>query len=51
MERRRIIINTVLDGFSDLSDEDVVCALQSEGFPSVVEQLLKERTKKEEEAL
>lgn len=51
MERRRIIINTVLDDFSDLSDEDVVCALQSAGFPSVVEQLLKERTKDEEDVL
>lgn len=51
MERRRMIINTVLDDFSDLSDEDVICALQSAGFPSVVEQLLKERTKNEEAVL
>ena len=46
-----MIINTVLDDFSDLSDEDVVCALQSAGVPSVVEQLLKERTKDEEAVL
>lgn len=43
MERRRIIINTILDSYVDLSDDLILEALVDEGFTSVVEQLLKER--------
>ena len=43
MDRRRIVINTILDSFSDLEDEVILEALASEGFTSVVEQLLQER--------
>lgn len=49
-ERRRIIINTILDAYSDLSDDLILEALEAEGFKSVVEQLLKER-KQEEDAI
>ena len=42
-ERRRIIINTILDAYSDLSDDSILEALKELGFKSVVEQLLKER--------
>ena len=49
-ERRRIIINTILDAYQDLSDELILEALDAEGFKSVVEQLLKER-KQEEDSL
>lgn len=42
-DRRRIIINTILDSFSDLEDGIILEALVAEGFTSVVEQLLKER--------
>lgn len=47
IERRRIILNTILDSFADLSDDVILEALEAEGFLSVVEQLLAER--KEEE--
>lgn len=49
-ERRKIIINTILDAYSDLSDDLILEALEAEGFKSVVEQLLKER-KQEEDAI
>lgn len=42
-ERRRIIINTILDSYTDLSDDLILDALEAEGFKSVVEQLLAER--------
>ncbi len=48
-ERRKRIITIVMDCYRDLSDESVLEALESEGFKSVVEQLLDER-KKEEDA-
>ena len=48
VERRRIIINTILDSFSDLPDEVILEALETEGFRSVVEQLLSERREQEE---
>lgn len=48
-ERRKKIITIVMDCYSDLPDESVLEALESEGFKSVVEQLLDER-KKEEDA-
>ncbi len=47
-ERRRIIINTILDAYQDLSDELILEALDAEGFKSVVEQLLKERKQEED---
>lgn len=43
VERRRVIINTILGPYDDLSDELILEALSAEGFTSVVEQLLKER--------
>lgn len=43
VERRRVIINTILEPFNDLSDDVILAALADEGFTSVVEQLLKER--------
>ena len=48
VERRRVIINTILDSFTDLSDDIVLEALEKEGFRSVVEQLLAERKQEEE---
>lgn len=48
-ERRKRIITIVMDCYRDLSDKSVLEALESEGFKSVVEQLLDER-KKEEDA-
>lgn len=47
-ERRKIIINTVLDTFEELSDELILEALEKEGFRSVVEQLLDERRQEED---
>lgn len=49
-DRRKRILNNDLSAFDGLSDEDVLQYLQELGFPSVVEQLLKER-KSEEDAL
>ena len=43
VDRRRVIINTILGPYEDLSDELILEALSAEGFTSVVEQLLKER--------
>ncbi len=43
VERRRIIMNTIIDSYNDLDDEAILEALKTEGFTSVVEQLLKER--------
>ena len=43
VERRKVILNTIIDSFQDLTDEMVLKALAAEGFTSVVEQLLKER--------
>ena len=48
VDRRKKIINMDIRSFKGLSDEDVLKALLPEGFASVVEQLLEERTKKEE---
>lgn len=48
VERRRVIINTILDSYTDLSDEMILEALVAEGFTSVVEQLLKEREKEKD---
>jgi uncharacterized protein (TIGR02646 family) len=50
VDRRKKIINMDIRSFEGLSDEDVLAILLPEGFASVVEQLLKERTKKEEES-
>lgn len=47
-ERRKGIITIVMDYYRDLSDESVLKALESEGFKSVVEQLLDERKKEED---
>lgn len=47
-ERRKSIINIVMDCFRDLTDESILEALESEGFKSVVEQLLEERKKEED---
>lgn len=46
-ERRRIIINTRLDSYNDLSDELILEALSAVGFKSVVEQLLNEHKQEE----
>jgi hypothetical protein len=43
VERRKVILNIIMDSFNDLSDDMVHEALAAEGFTSVVEQLLKER--------
>ena len=43
VERRRVLMNIILDSFSALDDKDVLDALAAEGFTSVVEQLLRER--------
>ena len=48
VERRRIIMNTIIDSYNDLNDEAILDALKTEGFTSVVEQLLKERKQREE---
>lgn len=48
VDRRKKIINMDIRSFEGLSDEDVLAVLLPEGFVSAVEQLLKERTKKEE---
>ena len=47
-ERRKTIINIVLDTFDNLSDESILEALEAEGFRSVVEQLLDERKQEED---
>lgn len=47
-ERRKTIINIVLDTFENLSDESILEALEAEGFRSVVEQLLDERKQEED---
>ena len=47
-ERRKTIINIVLDTFENLSDESILEALEAEGFRSVVEQLLDERKQGED---
>lgn len=51
MERRKSILNLDLSSFEGLTDHEILEALQPNGFISVVEQLLKERVNKEEEAL
>lgn len=43
IERRRVIINNILEPYRDLTDDDILEALASEGFTSVVEQLIRER--------
>lgn len=48
MERRRVIINTMLEPYKDLTDDVILEALADEGFTSVVEQLLRERKTREE---
>lgn len=48
VERRRVLMNIILDSFSELDDKDVLEALAAEGFTSVVEQLLRERKQLEE---
>lgn len=45
-ERRKGIINIVMDYFRDLTDESVLEILEPIGFKSVVEQLLDERKKR-----
>ena len=47
-ERRKRIINIVMDYYSNLSDESVLEVLEPIGFKSVVEQLLDERKKEED---
>lgn len=49
-DRRKRILNNDISAYNGLSDEEVLQYLQELGFPSVVEQLLKER-KTEEESL
>ncbi len=44
VERRRLIINNILEPYRDLTDDDILEALACEGFTSVVEQLLRERS-------
>lgn len=51
LDRRKKIINMDIRSFEGLSDEDVLAVLMPEGFVSVVEQLLEERTKREEISL
>lgn len=51
VDRRKKIINMDIRSFEGLSDEDVLAVLLPEGFASVVEQLLEERTKREEISL
>lgn len=48
VERRRVLMNIILDSFSDLDDKEVMKALTDYGFPSVVEQLIRERKQQEE---
>lgn len=48
VERRRVIINTIMEPYKDLTDDVILQALAAEGFTSVVEQLLRERKTKEE---
>lgn len=43
VERRRVIINTMMEPYQDLTDDIILEALADEGFTSVVEQLLRER--------
>lgn len=43
VERRMVIINTIMEPYKDLTDEIILEALADEGFTSVVEQLLRER--------
>ena len=50
VDRRRVIINTIIGPYDDLSDELILEYLADVGFTSVVEQLLKER-KQEEDAI
>lgn len=47
VERRRVIINNILEPYQDLTDDDILEALAYEGFTSVVEQLLRERRTRE----
>lgn len=47
-ERRKRIINNILEEFNELSDESILEALEKEGFKSVVEQMLNERKQEEE---
>lgn len=47
VERRRIIINTIMEPYKDLTDDDIQEALAALGFTSVVEQLLRERKREE----
>lgn len=47
VERRKVILNIIMDSYNDLTDEMVLEALAAEGFTSVVEQLLKERKQEE----
>lgn len=46
VDRRRVIMNVILDSFGDLTDDEIKDSLKSMGFTSVVEQLLQERKKK-----
>ena len=43
VDRRRVIMLTIMDYYKDLSDDLILEALAEEGFTSVVEQLLRER--------
>ena len=43
VDRRRRIMNTKMESFGDMTDDQIKEALKSLGFTSVVEQLLKER--------
>ena len=47
-DRRRAIINTIMEPYKDLTDEVIRGALAEKGFTSVVEQLLRERKSGEE---
>ena len=43
MERRKVILNSDPQAYNGLCDEEVLQCLKTLGFPSVVEQLLRER--------
>ena len=48
VERRKMIMSVILDSFGNLTDDEIMDALRSFGFTSVVEQLLQERKKEEQ---
>lgn len=47
VDRRKKIVNIIMDSYNDLDDVTILEALAAEGFTSVVEQLLRERKQEE----